>query len=445
MGGAASEVGAGTTAVVIESAIFDPVAVRRTAHHYALRSEASLRFEKGQPHGLAREGADRTAQLIAAWAGGRVARGVIDSDPQDPPLRRVPFRPERVSRLLGVALRPEEQAGLLGRVEVATEAATAGDRVPVAAGLEVVLDSAAATGALVATIPAHRRDLVVEADLAEEVARVRGYETIAGQLPASAMPPYRPDPRRGVDRVRDLLDGRGLTEVVTHALIGPDDHARLGWPRDDAATIRVANPISPDHSQLRRSLLPGLVGVLTENERQRRPDVAVFEIGSTHAFAAADPREEAWLGFLLAGAWPPAAWDRPGAAADIGDAKGLVTWLADRLGLGAVTFGAARAVGRHRASRPRRRGRPRPDGRIGGARSAASASCTRGTWRPAGRAPSAWPSAMLRIDPLQEAAERTTARRAVAARARRGAGPGAHRAGGAGGRGGRGAHPGRGR
>ncbi|HEY7941472.1 MAG TPA: phenylalanine--tRNA ligase subunit beta [Candidatus Limnocylindrales bacterium] len=407
MGGAASEVGAGTKAVVIESAIFDPVAVRRTAHHYALRSEASLRFEKGQPHGLAREGADRTAQLIAAWAGGRVARGVIDSDPHEPPLRRVPFRPGRVSRLLGVALPASEQAGLLGRVEVATEAATAGDRVPVAAGLEVTLGDADAAAALVATIPAHRRDLVVEADLAEEVARVRGYETIAGQLPATAMPPYRPDPRRGVDRVRDLLDGRGLTEVVTHALIGPDDHVRLGWPRDDAATIRVANPISPDHSELRRSLLPGLVGVLTENERQRRPDVAVFEIGSTHVFAVGGPQEEAWLGFLLAGAWPPASWDRAGAVADIGDGKGLVTWLADRLGLRAVRFGplepwagiehpgrVAAVLLDHEA------GSPGEIGRVGELHPQYLEACGSRAERVA--------FGLLRIGLLQEAAERTT-------------------------------------
>jgi len=406
MGGAASEVGAGTTAVVIESAIFDPVAVRRTAHHYALRSEASLRFEKGQPHGLAREGADRTAQLIAAWAGGRVARGVIDSDPHDPPLRRVPFRPQRVNRLLGVTLGAGEQAGLLDRVEVTTEAATAGDRVPVAPGLEVTLDGAGAAEALVATIPAHRRDLVVEADLAEEVARVRGYETIASQLPATAMPGYRPDPRRGVDRVRDLLTGRGLTEVVTHALIGPDDHARLGWARDDAATIRVANPISPDHSQLRRSLLPGLVGVLTENERQRHPDGALFEIGSTHEFASGDPQEESWLGIVLAGAWPPAAWDRASASADIGDAKGLVTWLADRLGLVAPTFGAlepwagiehpgrvaAVVLGADSGSRGE-------IGRVGELHPRYLEACGSRAERVA--------FAMLRIDSLQEAAERT--------------------------------------
>jgi len=406
MGGAASEVGPGTTAVVIESAIFDPVAVRRTAHQYALRSEASLRFEKGQPHGLAREGADRTAQLIAAWAGGRVASGVIDSDPLEPPLRRVAFRPHRVSRLLGVSLPAAEQAALLDRVEVATASAAPGDRVPVATALAVTLDEAAAAEALVATIPAHRRDLVLEADLAEEVARVRGYETIDGQLPATALPPYRPDPRRGVDLLRDLLSGRGLTEVVTHALIGPDDHARLGLARDDPATIRVANPISPDHSQLRRSLLPGLVDVLTENERQRRPDVALFEVGSTHAFANGEPSEEAWLGFLVAGAWPPAAWDRPAMSADSSDAKAIVAWLADRLGLAAPAFAAVepRAGIEHpgrvaAVSLGSEGGSPGEVGRVGELHPHYLAACGSRAERVA--------FGLLRLDPLQAAAERT--------------------------------------
>jgi len=409
MGGAASEVGPGTTAVVIESAIFDPVVVRRMAHHYALRSEASLRFEKGQPHGLAREGADRTAQLIAAWAGGRVARGVIDSDPVEPPLRRIPFRPGRISRVLGVSVGADDQTRLLGRVEVTTQAATAGDVVPVAAGLDVPLDAAQAAQALVATIPAHRRDLVVEADLAEEVARVRGYETIAGELPSTPMPPYRADPRRGVDLVRDLLAGRGLTEAVTHALIGPEDHARLGVASDDPATIRVANPISIEHSQLRRSLLPGLLAVLTENERQRRPDVAIFEVGSTHRLVDGAPEEEAWLGVLLAGAWPPAAWDRPGAAADVGDVKGLVTWLAERLGLGALGFGEVEAragiehpgrlAGVRLADLPVVGAPSHVLGRVGELHPRYVEACGSRAERVA--------FAELRLDPLQQAAERT--------------------------------------
>ena len=97
MGGAASEIGDGTTDVVVESAIFDPISIRRTAFRYALRSDASLRFEKGQETRLARVGADRTARLIGEWAGGRVAPGVVDSDPGRAGAgpRRVPAGPRQ--------------------------------------------------------------------------------------------------------------------------------------------------------------------------------------------------------------------------------------------------------------------------------------------------------------------------------------------------------------
>jgi phenylalanyl-tRNA synthetase beta chain len=331
MGGAESEISDATTAVVIESAIFDPVTIRRTVQRTGLRSEASLRFEKGQEPRLARLGADRTAQLLAEWASGRVYAGAIDTAPALPPLVRLPFRPARVRRLLGVDVTDEEQAALLARVEVATERADDQDAVPVAADLPPVPLGPSAAEALVAIVPSHRRDLVVEADIAEEVARVRGYETVDGRLPDTPMPPYRPDPRRLHDRIRDLLSGTGLSEMVTFALIGPEDHARLGVAPDDPETIRVANPVSGDHSQLRRSLLPGLVRTLGLAERQRRPDVACFEIGHLHRMEDGRPSEGPWLGILLSGDRVPLAWDQPARSADLGDAKGLVTWLFDRL------------------------------------------------------------------------------------------------------------------
>ena len=341
MGGATSEVGDSTRTVVIESAIFDPVSIRRTAQRYGLRSEASLRFEKGLAHVTARTGADRTAQLILAWAGGRAARGAVDSDPAEPPPSRVAFRPARVSRLLGVEVPAGQQRELLARVEITTEPASPGQSVPVAAGLEVPLDAAAASEALVAIVPAHRRDLQIEADLAEEVARVRGYETVPGALPATPMPPYRPDPRSSVDLVRDLLAGRGLTEVVTHALIAPQDHARLGIDPRDPQTIRVANPVSADHAQLRRSLLPGLLQVIAVNEGQRRPDMRLFEVGATHRLADGVPEQAEWLGLAAAGAWQERAPDQERREADLEDLKGLVTWLASRLGLPTPAFTAA--------------------------------------------------------------------------------------------------------
>jgi phenylalanyl-tRNA synthetase beta chain len=345
MGGAASEVGETTSAIVIESAVFDPISIRRTAHRYGLRSEASLRFEKGQEARLARIGADRVAQLVMAWAGGHVAPGRLDTQPVEPVPARLPFRPTRISRLLGTPIGTDEMRALLARVEVATEPARPGDAVPITNGdPPLPLDEEAAQQALVALVPTHRRDLEIEADVAEEVARVRGYDRIEGRLPETPMPGYRPDPRRLVDAVRDALAGRGLNEIVAHALIGPLDHARLGVEADDPATVRVTNPISVEHSQLRRSLLPGLLRALVDNERQRRADLALFEVGHVHWLVDGAPRETAMLGVLLAGDQAGAAWNQPPRPADLWEVRGLVDALCARLGAGQPDAGATGPV-----------------------------------------------------------------------------------------------------
>ncbi|MFV2062872.1 MAG: phenylalanine--tRNA ligase subunit beta [Chloroflexota bacterium] len=332
MGGAASEVSDSTRDVIIESAIFDALSIRRTAFRYSLRSEASLRFEKGQEHALARAGADRTAALMVRWAGGRAALGVIDTQPQGPAPVRIPFRPARVSRLLGEAIPSAEQRELLARVEVATEAAVVGDAVPIISGEDALpLDAADLAEALVAIVPGHRRDLVIEADIAEEVARVRGYETLASRLPDTVMPPFRPDPRRLANDVRELLAGSGLAELVTHGLISPTDHAHLGFGSDDTTTIRAANPVTLEHSELRRSLLPGQLRVISDNERQRRATIAAFELGSVHRWRDGEATERDVLGLILSGDEHPVSPDRERHGADVATAKGLLERLAARL------------------------------------------------------------------------------------------------------------------
>jgi phenylalanyl-tRNA synthetase beta chain len=344
MGGASSEVGDATSRVVIESAIFDPVSIRRTAQRFGLRSEASMRFEKGQEWGLAAVGADRVARLIAEWSEARVAHGRVDTDPSERPQMSFAFRPARVTRLLGVGIAPAEMSELLAGVGIEVAPARAGAAVPVVPDEPAIeLDERTAAEALLVTIPAHRRDLRIEADIAEEVARLRGYETVPARLPETPLPSYRPDPRRLTDQVRELLSGRGLSEAIPHALIGPVDHARLGIPEDDPQTIRVANPVAPDHSQLRRELLPGLLRTLAVNERQRRTGVALFELGAVHQLRKGEPVEARRLGILLAGDWTAGAWDRQAEPADIGDLKGLVSWLGERLDLGRLAFAEAAA------------------------------------------------------------------------------------------------------
>jgi len=340
MGGAASEVGESTADVIIESAVFDPVSIRRTAFRYALRSEASLRFEKGQESRLARIGADRVAGLIDAWAGGRIAAGRIDTAPDEPSTARVGYRPARVDRLLGTSLGPDAQAALLARVGIITEPAPDGTGVVIAAGATPRSVPVVPGEARDAVVPTWRRDLLIEADIAEEIVRLAGYETVAGKTPDTAMPHVRPNPLERRDALRRALVGAGLTEVVTPALVPASAAATLGWPvlaaegvpgeaAVDGPIVTVTNPLSERHAVLRRGLVGSLLDVLALNERHGRGDVAIFEVGKGYAKAPDGAPAEWWrLAFLLAGCAGATAWNRPERPFDLDDAKGIVDLLA---------------------------------------------------------------------------------------------------------------------
>jgi phenylalanyl-tRNA synthetase beta chain len=348
MGGAASEIGRGTTDVVVESAIFDPVSIRRTAFRYALRSEASLRFEKGQEFRLARVGADYTARLVREWAGGEVARGRVDSHPDEPAPKRVAFRPGRVNRLLGVELSIDEQRSLLARVGVETALAAGATSVPVAGGHNPMSVAAAPGEALEATVPTWRRDIEIEADIAEEIARIHGFERVPATRPDTPPPPWRPNPLEIRDAVREALVGAGLAEVVTFALVSAGEVERYAWSAATAAAdgegiregdpIAVTNPLSQDHAFLRRALVGSLAAIVDSNVRHGIEDAAIFEVGKGYGRIGDEPREWWRLGIALSGAFEPAAWNRPARAADVDDAKGLVELVARHVGAGRPVY-----------------------------------------------------------------------------------------------------------
>jgi len=343
MGGADSEVSDGTSDVVIESAIFDPVSVRRTAFRLALRSEAASRFEKGQEPRLARLGADRTAQLLRDWAGAAIAPGSVDTAPQEPVPSRVRFRPSRVNRLLGTELTPDDQRELLGRVGIGTAPAATGEEVAVALGPAPLAVAAGPGEALTAIVPTWRRDIAVEADVAEEIARVRGYELVPAVTPDTLMPAFRPSPLEVRNLVRETLAGAGLTEVVTSALVSPRHLETFALARDvpsvgdedqpAADAIAVTNPLSRDHSLLRRNLLGSLLDVVAVNLRHGTADVAVFEIGKGYARQGDRPREWWRLGLALTGTAEEPAWNRPRRPYDLDDAKGVLELVVRRVGL----------------------------------------------------------------------------------------------------------------
>jgi phenylalanyl-tRNA synthetase beta chain len=347
MGGALTEVGEGTTSVILESAVFHGPTIRNTARRLGLRSEASMRHEKGIGHDLPRYAADRAAKLIAEITGARVARGIVDNDPEPPDPRRVAVSVARMNRLLGLDLGGERIGELLG---------------PLGFGVEGGGD------ALSVNVPPHRLDVSSDADVAEEVARAHGYERIPGRLPRAVLPPYRADPSAPRQAVRRILAGLGLDEMVSHALIGPGDLERTRYWSHGSELIHLTNPLSEEHSILRPVMAPSLLAGVAENARRRRPSVRLFDLGKVYWYRTEAPtlreraaetagtgRYESWeLGLVLAAdALPPYPGEAP-RAADVADLKGIVDALHDAIGAPRPGYRAEDEANRHPHRHPGR-------------------------------------------------------------------------------------------
>jgi phenylalanyl-tRNA synthetase beta chain len=349
MGGASTEVTEATRRVILESAVFHGPTIRNTARRLGLRSEASMRHEKGIGGDLPRLAADRAARLLAEITGARVGRGIVDNDPSPKARHVVAVDLRRTQQLLGIALDAGDARRLLE--PLAFEVSGEGHEVSV-------------------TVPQHRLDVVLPADVAEELARAYGYGRIAGRLPQAALPPYRPDPSEPRNRVRRILAGLGLDEAVGHALIGPDDLERSGYPSRGEHLVRLANPLSEEHAILRPVMSPSMLAALSENARRRRPDAWLFDVGKVywHATGARTAREreaetagtgryEAWeVAIALNGTSVPATPDTQPPVADVATLKGIVDALHDALGAPRPQYRAKDGPDRHPHRHPGRAG-----------------------------------------------------------------------------------------
>lgn len=334
MGGENSEVTAATTAVLLESASFHSLGVRRTARRLALPSEASSRFEKWvDPEGC-RAAADRAMALLQELAGGEVLAGAVDVYPRPAAPRRIAARSAWINGFLGTALSDAEMGAIFERL-----------------GFEVGDFHA---GSILVTVPTRRPDIEGEADLAEEVARLHGYNRIPVTLPRSPAVPAAPSrERRLAAEARAVCLAAGLNEVMTYSFMNPAGFDRIGLPADDPRrrAVPLANPLSEDQGVLRTCLLPLLLEVAAANVRHRCTDVAVFEIGRVYLPKGLPvselPEERLSLGAVLLGAADRGGWYGPAVEADFYHVKGLVEALCRRLGVDGAAFETHAAPGYH--------------------------------------------------------------------------------------------------
>ena len=331
MGAANSEMSEATTDVLIESATFDPINTRRTSQALRLRSEASVRFEKGLSPELAMRAVRRATALVLATAGGEADAGVAEDYPRPVESRAIPLRLEKASRLLGADLGAERIAGALVSLGMQVEPAEA---------------RGGEAGVLIVTPPYWRNDISIEEDVIEEAARIIGYDAIPAEPMAGHPPSFVPQRMRVLKhQTKDLLVALGLQEIVSYSLVSerlmglaPPSAIVPSAPDDVtlAATgpLRMANPMSQEQQYLRTTLRGGVLRSLATNLRQAQGSLGLFEMGRVYWPRREELPEEREMVFgTMAGTRGGTLWSKGASPIDFYDAKGVVLALLRGIGV----------------------------------------------------------------------------------------------------------------
>ena len=320
MGGANTEVGDGTKNVLIESAYFEPSAVRKSSRRLALKSEGSKRFERGANPNQTVPSLEMCITLIQQLAGGEIATGIVDIKAQDFNEKMVKCRLSRINALLGTHLGVNEVETLFKQLGFAFQW-DGRDQFEV-------------------TIPTYRVDIHEEIDLVEEVARLYGYDKIPKSKPSYHHSKLEDNPLFCFEgEVRGRLTNEGLQEFITCDLIGPSQVELLKDSMMPASsTITVLNPTSVEQSILRTSLIPGLLHLAKTNMLRQTFDIAGFEIGRIHFKEGNQYKEQVMAGILMSGKEKPRHFDQNARDADFYDLKGVVENLFSGLNIPEADF-----------------------------------------------------------------------------------------------------------
>jgi len=325
IGGRESEIGSTTRRVLLEAASFAPASIRRTSKRLGVRTESSARFERGvDPAGVLAASA-RAIQLMVETAGGRILRGAVDLYPAPRAAVRLELPWSSVARLLGMDVPIDEGVAILRSLGFAADVNGQTVRVQV---------------------PSFRMDVEREEDLIEDVARHYGYDRIPETMPVEEIVQGKYATQLEAEQfVREVMIRAGLTEVLTLSLTHPGslDHLRLPERHPWRRAVEIRNPLGEDHTHLRTTLLPGVLGVAQVNISHRITDVQIFEVGRTFDPDGNAVAERRRLTLLLTGRLLRGAWNIPAevATASFFHAKGILETLLEELRIPGAIFAPA--------------------------------------------------------------------------------------------------------
>jgi phenylalanyl-tRNA synthetase beta chain len=325
MGGENSEIGDGTSRVLIESACFDPVSVRKTAKRLGINTDASHRFERGvDPEGTV-YALERAARLMAEVSGAAIISGVIDEHPVKPDPLRISLSPEKTNRHLGTNLSGEEMQRLLASVAFSVNDSGQDD--------------------LLVRVPSFRVDVSRPEDLMEEVARLWGYNRIDTTFPRSSASTRLPN--RGLslkETIKDAMCALAFNEAINYSFTARASVERMEIPAGDKRRrlLDLVNPLSEEQAVMRTSLVPGLLEAMRKNAAYQVKDLRLFELGKIFLSNGQDrlPEENEILAALWTGVRAPATWQQKAEPCDFFDLKGAVEALFKHLNVQEAEFSA---------------------------------------------------------------------------------------------------------
>lgn len=256
MGGFDSEITEGTTTILFESANFFGPSVRRTAASLGMRTDASGKYEKGLDPENVIPAVNRACQLIELLGCGEVVDGVIDVNNAPAFEKKIPFNPEKINKFLGMDISKEFMLDALTRLSFKIEDGFV-------------------------HVPSYRADMFGEADVAEEVMRMYGYDRINHTLPSGEAEPALRTPRQKLEnKVADRLASDGYYQIMTYSFTAPKLLADVG--EDTEKAIKIANPLGEENSVMRTSIISSLLEILETNYRYRNASAALFEVGTVY-------------------------------------------------------------------------------------------------------------------------------------------------------------------
>ncbi|AQY50944.1 phenylalanyl-tRNA ligase subunit beta [Listeria weihenstephanensis FSL R9-0317] len=312
MGGETSEVIETTSIVALEGAIFSSSYIGKASRELSIRTEASIRYDKGSDAWKVEQALQEGAALIAELAGGTIVGGMAKVDHRVKNINSITTTLTRINRVLGTEITQPEVETIFAKLQF--ELQVNGDE-------------------LMIIVPSRRWDITIEADILEEVARIYGYDKIPSTLPDSVAAGHLTTEQTARRTIRRYLEGAGLNQALTYSLTTEEAATQLALSKEKAVALSM--PMSEEHSHLRTSIVPQLLKAASYNVARKNKNVALYELGTVFYATEGDnlPLETEHLAGLITGEWRETDWQKQTKPVDFFLLKGIVEGLVAKLGV----------------------------------------------------------------------------------------------------------------